>query len=60
MQMIFRRCFWRLFLGCEIPLPAGDQKETFQTLVTETLGEDCDYETVKNIHENLNENDSRK
>ena len=47
--------FLETVLGCEIPLPAGDQKETFQTLVTETLGEDCDYETVKNIHENLNE-----
>jgi hypothetical protein len=42
-------------LDCEIPLPAGNQKETFQTLVTQTLGEDCDYETLKNIHENLNE-----
>lgn len=51
----FPQMFLETVLGCEIPLPAGDQKETFQTLVTETLGEDCDYETVKNIHENLNE-----
>ena len=51
----FQQMFLTSVLGCEIPLPAGDQKETFQTLVTETLGEDCDYETVKNIHENLNE-----
>ncbi len=42
-------------LDCEVPLSAGNQKEVFQTLVTETLGEECDYEVVKNIHENLNE-----
>lgn len=42
-------------LGCELPLSAGDQKETFQTIVEETLGEACDYEIVKNIHDKLNE-----
>ena len=34
-------------LSCEIPLPANVQKETFNTLVTETLGDDCNYETVR-------------
>ena len=42
-------------LGCELPLSAGGQKETFQTIVEETLGEACDYEIVKNIHDKLNE-----
>lgn len=42
-------------LGCPLPLSAGSQKETFQTLVEETLGEACDIETVKNIHDKLNE-----
>ncbi|MCH5339710.1 MAG: DUF4317 domain-containing protein [Acetatifactor sp.] len=42
-------------LGCPLPLSAGSQKETFQTLVEETLGDDCDIETVKNIHDKLNE-----
>ena len=42
-------------LGCNLPLSAGDQKETFQTIVEETLGDACDYEVVKNIHEKLNE-----
>lgn len=51
----FQQAFLSSVLDCEVPLPAGNQKETFQTLVTETLGEECDYETVKNIHENLNE-----
>lgn len=42
-------------LGCPLPLSAGSQKETFQTLVEETLGEACDIETVKNIHDKLSE-----
>ena len=41
--------------GCQTPLSAKGQKETFQELVTETLGNTCNYETVVNIHENLNE-----
>ena len=44
-----------LLLGCVPPLTAGNQKDTFRTLIEETLGDDCDYDTVKNIHENLNE-----
>ena len=51
----FQQGFLSYVLSCEIPLPAGNQKETFQNLVVETLGEECDYETIKNIHENLNE-----
>ena len=51
----FQQSFLGYVLNCEVPLPAGNQKETFQTLVTETLGEECDYETIKNIHDNLNE-----
>lgn len=42
-------------LGCVLPLSAGGQKETFRALIEETLGEECKYEIVKNIHENLNE-----
>ena len=42
-------------LGCEVPMSAGGQKETFQTIVEETLGDECEYEVVKNIHEKLNE-----
>lgn len=42
-------------LGCSLPLTAGSQKETFQALIEETLGEEADYEVVKSIHENLTE-----
>lgn len=47
--------FIEQILGCPIPLPAGYQKESFQAIIEETLGEDCSYETVKTIHENLTE-----
>ena len=47
--------FIEKLLGCPIPLPAGYQKESFQAIIEETLGEDCNYETVKTIHENLTE-----
>lgn len=42
-------------LGCGVPMSAGDQRETFQTIVEETLGDGCDFETVKNLHESLSE-----
>lgn len=44
-----------VLLGCVPPLTAGSQKETFKALIEGTLGDDCEYEVVKNIHENLNE-----
>ena len=42
-------------LGCVIPMTAKSQKETFQTIIEETLGDNCDFETVKNIHDTINE-----
>lgn len=42
-------------LGCQMPLPAKSQKETFNAIVEESLGLECDYEVVKAIHENLNQ-----
>lgn len=42
-------------LGCQMPLPATSQKETFNAIVEESLGLECDYEVVKAIHENLNQ-----
>lgn len=47
--------FINQLLGCQTPVSAGSQKEIFQTLITETLGEECEYELVRNIHEKLNE-----
>lgn len=42
-------------LGSTMPLSAGTQKEAFQALIEETLGDEVEYEVVKNIHENLTE-----
>lgn len=47
--------FADIVLGATLPLSAGTQKETFQALIEETLGEQVEYEVVKNIHENLTE-----
>lgn len=47
--------FVEQMLGCPLPLTAGTQKETFQALVEDTLGEDCEFEVVKNIHEKITE-----
>lgn len=44
----------QMFGRIHIPLSADSQKETFNTLISEILGDNCDYEVVRNIHENLN------
>ena len=42
-------------LGAQMPMSADTQKETFQMIIEDTLGEDGDYETVRNIHGTLND-----
>ncbi|MBQ3790857.1 MAG: DUF4317 domain-containing protein [Lachnospiraceae bacterium] len=41
--------------GAEAPLSAPEQRETFQTILEQTIGEDGDLTVVKNIHEMLSE-----
>lgn len=41
--------------GAGIPVTAKSQKQIFDAVVAETLGEDCDYEVVRNLHDNLYE-----
>ena len=43
------------FLGSASPISAADQKEIFNSLISETLGDDCSYEVMRNIHETINE-----
>ncbi len=50
-----KESFVESLLGCPLPLPAGSQKESFQTLIEETLAETCSIEAVINIHERFNE-----
>ncbi len=47
--------FVEQLLDCPLPLTAGSQKETFQAIIEETLGETCDIEIVKSIHDTLTE-----
>ena len=42
-------------LGAQMPMSADTQKGTFQMILEDTLGEDGDYETDRNIHETLND-----
>lgn len=44
-----------IILGCHVPLPAKEQKNTFNTLIEESLGTSCEFETVKSIHNSINE-----
>lgn len=38
-----------------MPMSADTQKETFQMIIEDTLGEEADYETIRNIHDTLND-----
>ena len=39
----------------EIPMPAADQKETFEAILETTLEKDCSYDVVQAVHEQLYE-----
>lgn len=45
--------FIELMLGAAEPMSAGSQKETFEAIVEETLGDECSFGSVKNIHEEM-------
>lgn len=38
-----------------LPMPAPEQKATFETCLTETLQEECDYETLRSVHTQIAE-----
>lgn len=40
-------------LGCTTPMTSKGQKATFSEIITESLGDSCNFETIKTIHENL-------
>ena len=42
-------------LGCASPVSAGDQKMDFAEVVEEVFGGECDFQTVKEIHDTLNQ-----
>lgn len=42
-------------LGAPSPVSFKSQKETFQAILSDTLGDTCEYEIMRQIHENLTE-----
>lgn len=40
---------------CELPMPAAEQRETFETVLGDTLDEDCSYDVVQSVQERLQE-----
>ncbi len=41
--------------AAKAPIPAKQQKEIIQTEISKALGEDCEYEVVSRLHENLSQ-----
>lgn len=37
----------------EVPMPPAEQKETFQSILAESLAEDCQYQVVQTVHDQL-------
>ncbi len=42
-------------LGCSKKMTAAEQKEVFRSFLEDSLGEECSYETVKEIHDKIQE-----
>ncbi|HCC00190.1 MAG TPA: hypothetical protein DEP42_03060 [Ruminococcaceae bacterium] len=39
----------------ELPMPAAEQKEVFESLLGNTLADECNYEVMQSVHEQLSE-----
>ena len=39
----------------DIPMPADEQKKTFQSVLSDSIADDCNYEVVQAVHEELSE-----
>lgn len=42
-------------LGCDKKMTAAEQKEVFRSILEDTLGEESSYETIKDIHDKIQE-----
>lgn len=47
--------FIDVIFNAEVPMPAAAQKEAFQTVLSNTLAEECSLEFVQAVHTQLNE-----
>ncbi len=50
-----QEAFIETVFGAAPPIPNAAQREDFQALLVETLGSECSYEVVQNIHEQVME-----
>ena len=50
-----QEAFVQSIFGTEIPMPATEQKETFQSILSETIAEDCNMNIVKAVHTEIAE-----
>lgn len=47
--------FIETVFGSEIPMAPAEQKENFKDCIKETLENDCDYETLSSVHQQISE-----
>lgn len=47
--------FIETIFNTEIPMPAAVQKETFQTILSGTLENECNFDTVQTVHNKIQE-----
>ena len=47
--------FVEAMFGGRAPISAPEQKDIFDAVVQNTIGEDADYDIMKNVHDNLNQ-----
>lgn len=47
--------FVQTVFGLEPPLSAGEKKDSFDNCLKETLDDDCDFEVVRSVHEQISE-----
>ena len=45
--------FAKNIFATDLPLPAGQQKNIFETVLSDTLGKECSYEVVKAVHDDI-------
>ena len=50
---ISRSEFVDMLFRTPAPMPAAEQKETFQNVLGEALGDECSYEVVQSVHQQL-------
>ncbi len=47
--------FVNAVMGAELPMPAAEQKETFNSILAETVAEECSYDVVESVHAELSQ-----